>query len=98
MQTLPLSHALAEFPLQLIMFFHGGAEKLVIPVQLLGCKKLRQDSNPRFAQLYLSFDFFYLFLDLPDPVRINLLLFQPLFGLRRCTAPAEAAGCAWDSC
>ena len=39
MQTLPLSHALAEFLLQLVMLFHGGAEKLMIPVQLLGRKK-----------------------------------------------------------
>jgi len=83
MQTLPLNHALAKFPVQLIMFFHSGAEKLVIPVQFLGCQKLCQDSNSRFTQMYLSLNFFYLFLDLPDPVRINFLLSQPLFGLPR---------------
>ena len=39
-QLFPLFHKLIELPLQLVVFFHGGAEKLMVAVKLLGSQKL----------------------------------------------------------
>ena len=35
-QPFPLLHPLREFSLKAVVFLHGGTEKLVIPVKLLG--------------------------------------------------------------
>ena len=66
-QDFPLLHELSEFPLEAVVFFHCGAEKLVIAIQLLRGQQFCQNGYSGFMQLDLSlkpFDLFFLLLDL----------------------------------
>ena len=101
MQTLPLNHALTEFPL-LIVFFHGGTEKLMVAVEFLRSEHLGQNGNPRFVDVDLSFDPLDLVLHLLNFVGIDLLLSRLVRRLRSvaaegtCEAEFRTSACAFS--
>jgi len=82
MQLFPLVHILSQFLLQIIVLLHGGAEKLVVAIELLGRKKLSQNGDSGFMQLDLSLELFDPLFGLLDLVWIDPLFFQPRLNVR----------------